>query len=330
MADIQKKIELYRNIGSKAVDYTTSFMLPDGGYIWDGYVNNAYHKQAYSWMLAGRLDEAHQLLNWAKENTLQPDGNLKDYVGDVYKLAWFLLSAHRLGHFDISYPVMSYMLSHQAKCGGFPRFAGDDLIRAVATSWMGITALSCGNLQVAKQAGACCISMLEQQPDPNRFYYFMTNNGELVTEKDHPKAKYIDIAQPKQNYYEVGIPMMLMCHLHKITGESSYLDYAKRCFEFHLNCYEDSFTYVGSGKSALAGAIYYSITGDQRGLDAAQQFCDFLVETQLPDGSWIDTVKDPDELLYYVDHAACFTVWLYEIASTLELTITPAPACTSK
>ena len=51
---------------------------------------------------------------------------------------------------------------------------------------------------------------------------------------------------------------------------------------------------------------------------SALRFCDFLIETQLPDGSWIDRIKDPDELLYYVDHAACFNVWLQEIATTLE------------
>ena len=83
-----------------------------------------------------------------------------------------------------------------------------------------------------------------------------------------------------------------------------------------------------SGKSALAAALYYQFTDDERGRDAALQFCDFCLETQLPDGSWIDRDKDPDELMYYVDHAACFTVWLMEIAMTLEskAALTPANA----
>ncbi len=112
--------------------------------------------------------------------------------------------------------------------------------------------------------------------------------------------------------------MMLMCKLHQLTGDSSYLDYATRFFEFKLRCYKDNFAYVGSGKSALAAAIYYLITGEEKARDAAYRFCDFLVETQLPDGSWIDKIKEPDELLYYVDHAAGFNVWLQEIVATLE------------
>ena len=315
--ELQERVRRYRETAFKAVDYTAGFLKPDGGYIWDGYVNDAYHKQAYSWMLAGRIEEGHRLMDWAGRNRLESDGRLKDYKGDVYKQTWFALSAQRLGRFELSYPLMSYLLSCQAPCGGFPRFEQDDLVRAVSTAWMGVTALSFGNLEVAKQAAKCCVDMLDQQPVEDKFYCHMTRDGKVVTEKDHPKALFIDTHQPKQIYYEAGIPMLLLCHLHRITGDAAYLDNAGRFFEFQLRCREDSFAYVGSGKSALAAAIYYRITRDERALDAASRFCDFLVETQLPDGSWIDRVKDPDELLYYVDHAACFTVWLLEIALTL-------------
>ena len=316
--DMRARIDRYRETARKAVEYTTAFQLPDGGYIWDGYVKDAYHKQAYSWHLDGRSREARRLLDWAKRNTLQPDGQLKDYGGDVYKQTWFFVSAHRLGRFDLSFPVMSFLLAQQAPCGGFPRFTVDKLIRSVSTSWMGIAALNFGDLDVARQTAQCCVDMLEQQPREDRFYFLMTADGKLVTEQEDPEALFIDVAKPRQKYYEVGIPMMLMCKLHQITGEPTYLEYAKRFFEFNLRCYEDGFAAVGSGKSALAAAIYYLITGDQRGRDAAYRFCDFLVETQLPDGSWIDRVTEPDELLYYVDHAAGFNVWLTEIAAALE------------
>ncbi len=315
---LQERINRYQEAGLKAVEFTIQFQLPDGGYIWDGYVNDAYHKQAYSWQLAGRFSEAQRLLDWAKKNKLQADGQLKDYKSDVYKQTWFFLGANRLERFDISYPVMSFLLSNQAPCGGFPRFVGDENIPSVSTSLMGIAALNFGNLDVAKKVAQYCISMLEQQSEDDRFYFVMTRDGKLITEKDDPKARFIDTTKPKQRYYEAGIPMMLMCQLYQITGESSYLDYAKRFFEFHLGCYEDGFAHVGSGKSALAAAIYYLITDDERGRDAACRFCDFLVETQLPDGSWIDLVTEPDELLYYVDHAAGFNVWLQGVAATLE------------
>jgi len=325
--DLQERIRRYRETAFKAVDYTVGFLQPDGGYIWDGYVPNAFHKQAYSWILAGRIQEGHRLMDWAGRNRLQPDGRLKDYLGDVYKQTWFALSAQRLGRYELSYPVMKYLLSLQAPCGGFPRYEKEDVVRAVASGFVGIAALSFGNLEVAKQAAQSCVDTLDQQAVEDRFYCHMTRDGKVVTEKDHPKALFIDMTQPKQIYYELGVPMWLLCKLHQVTGEASSLDAAKRFFEFHLACREDSFSHVGSGKSALAAAIYYGITDDQRALDAACRFCDFCVETQLPHGSWIDLPKEPDELLYYVDHAACFTVWLLEIALTLESKEAISPAC---
>lgn len=208
--DLSQRIKRYREAAVRAVEFTTRYQLPDGGYIWDGYVKNAYHKQVYSWPIAGRFGETQRLLSWVKRNTLQSDGQLKDYHGDVYKLAWLVHGAQRLGRFDVSYPLGSFLFSYQSSCGGFPRYTADKLIRSVSTAWMGITALSFGKLDVTEKTAQCCISMLEQQPREDRFY------------------------------------------------------------------------------------------------------------CQLPDGSWIDEINDPDELLYYVDHAAEFCVWLLEIAAIME------------
>ena len=315
---LNERIKRYREAATRAVDCTIKYQLPDGGYIWDGYVKNAYHKQAYAWPIAGRFSETQRLLDWVKKNTLESDGQVKDYLGDVYKLAWLVHGAQRLGRFDVSYPLGSFLFSYQKPCGGFPRYTADELIRSVSTAWMGITALSFGKLDVAEKAAQCCLSMLEQQPDENKFYCQMTGDGKLVTEKENPEALTVDITKAKQNYYELGLPMMLMCRLYQATGKTAWLDHAKPFFDFNLRCYDDRLTFVFSGKTAFAAAIYYSITGDERARNAAYQFCDFLVETQLSDGSWIDEIKDPDELLYYVDHAAEFCVWLVEIAAIME------------
>ena len=67
----------YRRAVRKAVEYQMSFQLPDGGYIWDGYAIDAFHKQALSWHLSGYDAEALRLLNWVKKNKLQPDGQLE-------------------------------------------------------------------------------------------------------------------------------------------------------------------------------------------------------------------------------------------------------------
>jgi len=311
-----EKIELYQQTGLKAVRYQVGYQQPDGGYIWEGYADDAYHKQPYSWGIAGYVESAHRLLTWVKSNTLQPDGQLEAYKGDVYKLSWFFQGAHRLGRFDVSYPVMSFLLSCQAPCGGFPHFPGDEFLRSLATCWMGVSALYFGRLDVAQAAAEWAISVLEQQPDESKFYFRTTRYGKLVTPDMDPNALCIDTTKPKQDYWEVGLPLQLMCRLYQATGNGRYLDLAKRFFEFKLRCYEDAFTFVGSGKSSLGAALYYLLSGDERAREAAYTFADFLVETQYPEGGWRDE-NEPDTLLIYIDHAAEFNVWLQEISATL-------------
>ncbi|RLE12188.1 hypothetical protein DRI96_04930 [Candidatus Aerophobetes bacterium] len=315
---MKERLNAYRRACLKAVEYQLGFQLPDGGYIWEGYVKDAYYKQPLSWQLNGHSGEALRLLNWVRKNKLlQNDGQLKDYNGDLYKHSWFFQGAHLLGQFDLSYPVMSFLLSQQAPCGGLPHFVGDKVIRSLSTAWTGISVLYFGNIDAAKKIAQCSISMLEQQPREDRFYFQMTRDGKLVTEKEDPEAQFIDATKPRQCYWEAGFPMLFMCKMYQATGDKSYLDFAKRFFEFYLRFYKDNFSYWGSGKGALAAATYYMLTGDEKAKEKACEFCDFVVKTQLPDGSfhYEDT---PDELLYHVDHAACFSVWVRGVLNVLE------------
>ncbi len=309
---MQDRWNAYRAACRKAVDYQISFQLPDGGYMWEGYAVDAFHKQALSWQLGGRFTEAMRLLNWVKDTSkLQADGRLVNYNGDLYKHSWFFQGAHLLGRFDLSYPVMSFLLSNMAPCGGLPHFAGAPWVRSLSTAWTGVSALIFGNLDAATRIARCSIDMLDQQPREDRFYFQMTRDGRLVTEADDPKAEFIDTTQPRQCYWEVGFAMLLMCKMYQATGDRSYLDHAGRFFDFKLRCYKDSFSFWGSGKSALASAWYYALTGDKRAKEAALTFCDFVVDTQTPAGGF-RYEDEPDELLIYVDHAACFSVWAGE------------------
>lgn len=314
---MKNRHEEYKRACRKAVEYQMSFQLSDGGYIWDGYAIDAFHKQALSWQLSGFDVQALKLLNWVKKNKLQPDGQLKNYNGDIYKHSWFFQGAHLLGRFDLSYPVMAFLLSQMAPCGGFPHFAGDKLLRSLSTAWTGVSVLYFGNVDIAKKIAACSISMLEQQPREDRFYFQMDRNGQLATEKNYPEAQFIDTTKIKQCYWEVGFAMLLMCKMYYATGDKSYIDYAKRFFEFKLRCAEDNFSYWGSGKSALAAANYYMITGDERAKEKAYEFCDFVADTQRSEGGF-QYEDEPDELLIYVDHAACFSVWAGESIKIFE------------
>jgi len=159
--------------------------------------------------------------------------------------------------------------------------------------------------------------MLQQQPRQDRFYFQMTRDGKLATESEYPNAEFIDTTTPRQCYWEVGFSMLLMCKMYEATKEPSYLDHAKSFLEFKLRCYKDNFSFWGSGKSALAAANYYKLTGDERARKAAYEFCGFVADTQTKEGGF-RYEDEPDELIIYVDHAACFSVWAGESLKIFE------------
>ncbi len=331
-AELQARCEAGRKAIRNSVDFQIGFLGEKGEYIWDGYVPDAFHKQAYSWNLVGNNDEAHLQLTWIRDNRLREDGSLiltddpddRENNVDVYKHAWTCQGAHRLGRFDVSYPIYGFLKTLAMPCGGFPLQKGMPLARAMTTAWVGVTALYFNDMETVEKCVNWCIKNLEDQPDIEHKYYFMTKpDGTLATEEDG--GEFIDITKTKQCYWEVGFSMQLMDRMYQITKDEKYLGYAKRYMEFLLICNEDNFSYWGSGKGALGCAMYYSFTGDERALEAAMNFVDFVVETQVKikdkdgkyaGGFWYD--DEPDILLIYVDHAACFSGWVLDSINYIE------------
>lgn len=314
---MNKDLQHFREMGLRAAHFSMKHQQSDGGYIWEGFVKDAYHKQPYSWGVSGFYAPVHRLLNWVKKNTLMPTGGLKDYNGDVYKQAWFFQGCHRAGRFDISYPIMEFLLSCQRPCGGFPHFEKDAVCRVLPAAWMGVAALYCGRLDVAERVADWCVRVLEQQPDTGRFYYQTDDDGRLLTGNTEPRGECIDFGAPQQPYWEIGLPWMLMGRLYQATGRHEYLGLAARFFEVHLKCHEDRFTHTGSGKSSLAAAVHFLNTGDERAREAVLAFLTRLAETQLPQGSWLPRGA-PDAPLYHIDAAAEFNVWIQEDVNILE------------
>ncbi|MBC7287569.1 MAG: hypothetical protein H5T86_05890, partial [Armatimonadetes bacterium] len=235
----------------------------------------------------------------------------------VYKDAWACIGAHRLGRFDLSYPVMSFIESFQAPCGGFPcEGRGDPWVRSLTTAWAGHAALYLGREETARRAGDCLLRMIEQQPEPEKFYFMMSLDGRLATPQWTSHCPCIDATKPAQHYWEAGIAIILLSRLYQATAEDKYLAGATELFQFKLRCQPDAFAHGNAGKDGLGAAIYFTVTGDERAKDAACSEADFLCETQLHDGSWRFDYE-PDNLVIKLDHAAEYNIWLQEIAAAL-------------
>ncbi|MFP4249942.1 MAG: hypothetical protein ACLFU7_09810 [Armatimonadota bacterium] len=309
------RFKAFHEAAERAVEFQLQFQQADGSFIWDDEIRDACHKQAYAWSIACRHDDAQALLNWIRDNALQADGSLRDYDGDVYKLAWLFQGAHRMGRFDISHPVMGWLMGQQKRCGGLPHFAADDRLRALATGWVGVSALYFGEVEFAERCAHWCATLLDQ-PEDRRFYFQTTLDGQLLTTGMDEGAQYIELADTGQAYWEIGLPWMLTGRLYQATGARKWLDLADEFFGWQRACAADNFASVGSGKSSLAACIHFLNTNDARARNGAIAFGEFLLATQHPEGGWRGA-DEPDTPLIYIDHAAEYTVWLNEMVAIL-------------
>ncbi len=316
-------VECYTAAGRRAASWLADQQDADGAFTDAAFQEDIYHKNAYALGIAGLVAAANRLLRWVVEHDLRPDGELRHFYSpgrqQVYKDSWVCLGAHRLGRFDLSYPIAAFLLRFQAPCGGFLYHGLDDTFaQALTTAWAGTALLMAGHSEPARRAGDALLAMVAQQPDSQRFYFRMSLDGALLTDvpAGGPRAAYVDASQPAQLYYETGIIMVFLCRLFQATGEPRYLEGARSVFAFTLRCADDAYAHTTSGKGGVGAALLYALTGDAQARAAACRFADFLLQHQTPEGIW-RIPNAPDTRINRLDMAGEYTVWLFEIAGAL-------------
>lgn len=296
-----------------------------------------YYKVPYALGISGFATEAVRLLRWVREHHFTREGDFRgpsqkatlSFHDDwpTYSNSWLVQGAHRLGQFDLSFGGAKFLLSHQAPCGGFLSVeAGKPFVECLSTSWAGLAELTVGQLDPAAAAAECLQRLVAAQPDPTRFYFRMTPDGELITDVPEGAALgyHVDAQSPHQIYFHPGIAMIFLCRWHLATGDANALDAAQTIFDFTQRCQDDVYCFPPSGKLGFGCALLGSITGDARPRKAAETLGDYLVETQHEDGYWvlpdvevygaIEDKKDPELL---TDVTAEFATFLCEIAAIL-------------
>jgi len=310
----------YLQAARRAAEWLVGQQHDDGSFVGPDLQADVYHKAPYALAITGHAVEAERLLNWIAAHDLGDDGRLHHFDAGLalYKTSWICQGAYRTGRFDLARPVLEYVLRCQTPCGGFFQVVeGNAYVEPVCTAWAGLCAVYGGRLDAAGRAARSLIAMTDQQPDPERFYYWMTPEGRPVTaEAPLPEgAPFVDATQRAQPYYCPGIAGLFLLRMYRATGEKDCLEAAARLFEFSLRCADDAYAYPTAGKSAVAAALLYAISGDQRAREAACSLADYLVREQHPEGWW----RNPhaDGMVVRLDHTAEFIVFLTEVAATL-------------
>jgi hypothetical protein len=318
---MRDQVESYAAAAHKGAEWLLAQQNEDGSFVSEKLQADVYHKAVLALNQTGHAVAANRLLSWIKESDLQPDGRLRHFDEGLglYKSSWVCQGAHRNGRFDISLPAMAFMLRCQAPCGGFFQSPeAGEFVEPVCTSWGGLAALYMGYTDAAQRAAECIERMVAGQPDGARFYSHVTPYGDVMAGEHDP---FLDATQPGQAYYNPGIAMLFLARLYTATGVESSGQTAWELFEFSLRCAADAYAYPTAGKSAVAAALLYQITQDERALVAASSMGDYLVRQQSDEGWW----RNPhsDSMIVRLDHTAEFVVFLTDIAATLGAAVPP-------
>lgn len=297
----------------------------------------SYYKIPYALAFAGHQREALRLLEWIAKHHFTAEGDFRaperkarkptHDAWPVYSNAWLIQGAHLVGRWDISLRGAEFVLRYQIPAGGFYALDGEThYLEPVCTSWGGLALLTTGHIEAACRAGDLLVSLVEAQPNPERFYFRMNTEGDLITDvpAGAERSYYVDATRSKQIYYHPGIALIFLSHLYRATGKEKYLSAGSEIFLFTERCADDVHHFPPSGKLGLGCAMLYAITGSPEARRAAVRVGDYLVETQTPEGFWrfpneepYSSHKDKDAFDVRLDLCAEFSAFLAEIASCI-------------
>lgn len=288
-----------------------------------------YYKIPYALAAVGLTAPALRLLDWVEQHHFTAEGDFRaaerkarepfHESWPVYANAWLTLGAHLAGRHDMAVRAAVFLRRFQLPCGGYYALNGTRrYVEPVNTAWGGMAALVTGFPEDARRAGDLLVRMVENQPDPGRFYYRMSALGELDAGEGAP---FVDSTQTKQIYYNPGIAMILLATL----GSEEHVRAARQILAFSSRCAEDVYRFPPSGKLGYGCALLYSITRDPAARQAALAVGEYLVETQQSDGHW----QLPDEEPYaslankdghevVLDVTAEFTTFLFGMPQLLK------------
>jgi len=334
---MNSRCETYLESARRAARWIVDRQRPDGSLFDVEAGIGGYYKAPYALGVSGFAAEAVRLLRWVRAHHFTAEGDFRapsrkatlsfHEAWPAYGNSWLVQGAHRLAQFDLSFRGAEYLLTLQTPCGGFSLVEEGKLsVDCLSTSWAGLAELTVGRVESAAAAAECLERLVAQQPDPTRFYFRMTTDGELVTDVPDGAALgyYVDAQTPEQIYFHPGIAMVFLCRWHLASGNASSLEAAGTIFEFTERCQDDVYRFPPSGKLGLGCALLASITGAAAPQRAAETLGDYLVETQQGDGYWIlpdvevyRMIEDKEDPELVTDVAAEFATFLCEIAALL-------------
>ena len=320
----QGRFALSRDRGS---DFIAERMRPDGT-IEDSHLNPCgYWGVPIALAVGGHSSAASTMLDWVRRNAFTSEGDFgptpekarsESYA---YDNSWLIEGAHRLGQFDLSQRGMDFLVDFwDPQSGGFyssfRERGADTKMDLYRSSACGRAALYTGRLDIARGVGRFMRDCMEAQPNyPAQMYTVYSRSQGLHTVPDPSDVlRYVveQDATTYQRFYNPGIVGGFVARLYQSTGESEWLDLARRYMYFAEGASDYLLTMpsLSQGKTGWGAAVLYTLTGEDKYREMATWIGDSILSYQAEGGSWsgLDAEKRPG-----VNLTAEMVVWLDEI-----------------
>jgi hypothetical protein len=296
-----------------------------------------YYKCVYPLRIGGYPELASSVLNKILELHATEDGDLRNsperrtsgtYTSkycQIYPNGWIILGAYFQGRFDVFRHLMDGAVKnlYDPQMGTFyaSAFPKNELYD-VNSAAMATELFALCDIPKARKAADFLIRHIESQPDPDQWYYSVVDKQfRYVTDLKPNELFYTAVKKGEKNqaFWFFGMPCAALLQLYELTGESKYLEAARKYFDEFLSCGEPAFCGAGSGKAFWSSSILYRLTGEKKYLDSCIRLMDFFFGIQQPDGTFLLSGMTQKDMVpkFMFDTIPEYARWFLEVAAEL-------------
>lgn len=292
----------------------------------------------FPWALevSGETAAAAAVLGWIEATGLGPDGQFHGGMAwdagansstNTYPETILAYGAWLMRRFDIARKAMDFARRyHDRDTGGIfmtrERTGAGDPQLLFPTAQFGMSAVITGRLADAQATGEWFVRLWDAQPELPECLYTIWTSGGLLTEfpEGIDRRHIIQEAQkPLQLFYNGGISASFLTQLFMATGETRWLDYARRYQRFSMESCDEQFETKQVCKSAWGSGLLYLATQDASYLPWISRMGAWFADGQELDGGWSNTkaLEAEPPLRHRLEITAEFVVHLDTVIAAL-------------
>lgn len=266
-----------------------------------------WYRLPWALALCGETAMAHRVLDWIDRDCFDDESGFHGGITwnmaanirfNTYTETCLAYGAVLLRRADIARRAMAV-----AKQGFDPETGGVFMNRdqtgadsgqlLFLTCQYGMSAALAGHIDEAVAVGAWLENLWNAQPElPDRLYTIWHRDTGLATDippHDDPRHYVNDARQERQFHYNGGIAAACLAHIGMLTGESKWLELARKYEQFSIDTTPDQFNTRQVCKSAWgAGLITLAASTTDYALWLVKM-ANWFADLQEPDGSWTNT-----------------------------------------